>query len=82
MDALIGVVLGIVGVIVAFLGYRMGSGREREQNARIAKEAEARKRAQAALDAGEAMKSAAAERDAALKRPAGTVVGDAMRRGQ
>jgi len=80
MPEIIGVLLG--GVLLAFLGFRQGMASEREQSRKIAVEAERNRKDQAAKDAGEAMRSAAAERDAAMKRPAGTVVGDALRRGK
>lgn len=82
MTEIIALLVLLAGGVVSLLGIRYGTMQERERARRIAVEAEARKREQAAKDAGEAMRSAAKERDDALKRPASTVVGDAIRRGQ
>ena len=82
MTEVIAVLVLLGGVVLALLGFRQGTESERKRVAGVAKEAEARKKEQAAKDAGEAMRSAAAERDAAMKRPASTVVGDAIRRGE
>lgn len=82
MSETIGVLVLLVSVAAAVFFRRTGEADSHRQNAKIAKEAEARRKEQAALAAGEAMRSAAKERDEALKRPAGTVVGDALRRGR
>lgn len=82
MTEVIAVLVLIAGAVLSIIGFRQGTAAERERSRKIAEEAERRKKEQAARDAGTAMKEAAAERDAALKRPAGTVVGDFMRRGK
>lgn len=82
MGELLGVLALVAGLIVAFFARQSGVNSERERSRKIAVEAEARRKEQAAKDAGEAMRSAAAERDASLKRPASTIVGDAIRRGE
>jgi len=82
MTEIIAVLVLIGGAVLAVLGFKRGAASERERVSGVAREAERRRKELAARDAGEAMRSAARERDEAMRRPASTVVGDAIRRGQ
>ena len=82
MTEILGILALVVAAVVAFVARQSGVDAERARGRRLAEETERNRKEQAAKDAGEAMRSAAAERDAAMKRPAATVVGDAMRRGK
>jgi mevalonate kinase len=82
MDYLLGLGALVVALVFGFLGVRIGATDSARRTRKLVEEVERQRKEQAAKEAGEAMRAAAAERDAALKRPAATVVGDAMRRGR
>lgn len=81
METLIAVVLGIVGLVVAALGYRQGTASERERSRKLAESTERARREQAAKDAGVAMKESAAQRDRELRRPATDFLTEEARKG-
>lgn len=81
MTELLGVLALVIAVVVAFLSRQAGMDAERTRSARIAKEAEVRRKEQAAKDAGEAMRSAARQRDRDTARPATDFLTEEARKG-
>lgn len=81
MSTLIAVALGIIGLVVAALGYRQGTASERERSRKLAESTERARKEQAAKDAGVAMKESAAQRDRELRRPATDFLTEEARKG-
>lgn len=81
MSEVIGVLVLVVGAIVAFFAHQTGVSSERERSRKIAESAEAARKTQAAKDAGEAMRAAARQRDRDTARPATDFLTEEARKG-
>lgn len=73
--------VGLAGLVVAFLAYRFGVGRTEDRDRKIAVEAEKHARDKAATDAADALKANERRFDRDMKRPADDVLTEAARRG-
>lgn len=76
------VILGIVGLVLAYFGYRIGAGVVADRSRKAAEANEKKAKEAAAIAAGKAMKDAAAERDREMRRKPTDTINDAMRRGR